>query len=59
MKEPAGFEPGPGPVPQPTEAHPENVRAQADPVGYARVAAMRDEVVWERLSETTPPVEVD
>ncbi len=48
-----------GPVPQPTRPHPENVRARFDPEGYARLAAVPDQVVWDRFSETEPPVAVD
>lgn len=59
MKEPAPFERPDDPVAQPAAAHPENVRAERDPEGYARIAQLDDGFVWERLSETTPPVAVD
>lgn len=59
LKDPAGFERPADAVPQPTEPHPENIRAERDPEGYAKVAALPDAFVWERLSETTPPVKVD
>jgi catechol 2,3-dioxygenase-like lactoylglutathione lyase family enzyme len=59
LREPAAFERPTEAVAQPTEPHPENVRAQHNPERYAAMAAMSDEVVWERLSETTPPVQVD
>ncbi len=59
LKAPASFDRPGQPVPQPIEPHPENVRAQRFPVRQARQAAVRDEVVWERMSETTPPVAVD
>lgn len=59
MKNPAMFERPGEPIAQPTEPHPENARAASDPEGYARVAALPDDFVWEKLSETTPPVQVD
>ena len=46
-------------MPQPAEAHPENVRAQRNPERFARMAALPDEWVWDNLSVTDPPVEVD
>jgi len=59
MKNPAPFERPAEPVPQPTEPHPENVRAQRDPDGYAMVAAIPDQVVWDKFSVTDPPVAID
>lgn len=59
MKDPPAFERPAEPVPQPSEPHPDNARAAADPIGYARMAAMPDEVVWKKASETTPPVDID
>ena len=59
MKHPAPYESTGEPVPQPTEPHPENVRAQRDPEGYAMIAGIPDQVVWDKFSETTPPVQVD
>lgn len=59
MISPAPFERPSTPVPQPTEPHPENVRAQRNPEEHARRVGVPDEVVWERFSETTPPVQVD
>ena len=59
LKNPAPFERPDDPVAQPTTPHPENVRAQRNPERYAAVAALPDDVVWERFSETTPPVDVD
>lgn len=59
MKNPAPFDRPTEPVPQPTQPHPENARAQHDPERYARSAAIPDEVMWERASETTPPVSVN
>lgn len=59
LKHPAPFERPTEPVPQPTEPHPDNVRAQRNPAAYARIAALSDQYVWERLSETEPPVRVD
>ena len=59
MKTPAPFVRPPAPVPQPTEPHPDNVRAQIHPRRTAQLAAVPDEVVWSRFSETTPPVDVD
>ena len=56
MKSPASYERPADPVPQPTEPHPLNQRARHGPVGYERLAAMDDAIVWDRLSETTPPV---
>jgi len=58
LKNPVAYQRPADPVAQPTEPHPENVRAQLDPEGYATVAGLPDEFVWERLSETTPPVDV-
>ncbi len=58
MKNPAPYTRPDEPVPQPTEAHPENIRAARDPEGHARAAAIPDQVMWERFSETTPPVDV-
>lgn len=59
MLSPAVFVSDGTPVTQPTEAHPENERAKADPDGYAFVAGLPDEVIWESASETEPPVQVD
>ena len=59
MKNPAAFTRPTEPVPQPTEFHPENVRAQRHPERQARAAALTDEFVWENFSETEPPVQVD
>ena len=55
LKHPAPFVRPTDAVAQPAEPHPDNVRAAGDPEGYARLAAMPDDVVWERFSETTPP----
>lgn len=59
LKAPAPFEVGSEPVPQPAEPHPDQHRAQHDPALMARAASIPDEVVWEKFSETTPPVEID
>ena len=59
MKNPAPFARPVEPVPQPTQAHPDNARARHDPDGHARVASIPDEAMWERASETTPPVRVN
>ncbi|MDJ0768960.1 MAG: VOC family protein [Ilumatobacter sp.] len=59
LKHPGPFERPAARVPQPTEPHPESVRAQRDPRRHAAVMGMPDDVVWERFSETTPPVEPD
>lgn len=59
LKEPSPFDQPAEPVAQPSDAHPENVRAQRDPEGYARMAALPDQFVWDRLSEADPPVNVD
>ncbi len=59
LKNPAAHESAGGTVAQPTEPHPENVRAQRNPELYARIAGLPDEFVWEKLSETEPPVHVD
>ena len=59
FKKPADFHRPDDPVAQPTEAHPENIRAERDPEGYARLAALPDQFVWDRLSEPEPPVAVD
>ncbi len=59
LKQPAAFERPTEPVAQPTAPHPDNVRAQRFPERTARTAAIPDEVVWERFSVTTPPVDVD
>lgn len=58
LKDPAPFERPADPVAQPAVAHPLNVRAERDPDGYTRWAGMADDFVWDRLSETTPPVDV-
>ncbi len=58
MKNPAPFERPAEPVPQPTEPHPENARAQHDPERYAHAASIPDDVIWRTASETTPPVSV-
>lgn len=44
------------PVAQPTEPHPENVRAQRNPDRQARLSALTDDFVWQNFSETEPPV---
>ncbi|MEM7337132.1 MAG: VOC family protein [Actinomycetota bacterium] len=59
MVEPEPFERPAEPVAQPTEPHPENVRAQRFPERHAKMAALSDEFVWDRLSETEPPVAID
>ena len=59
LREPAGFDRPAESVPQPPEPHPENVRARLSGEGYARVMALPDDFVWERLSVTVPPVTVD
>lgn len=59
LKNPAGYERPDEPVAQPTEPHPDNVRAQLSGERYAQIAALPDNFVWERLSENTPPVQVD
>lgn len=59
LQHPAPFERPSDPVPQPKAPHPDNVRAERDPEGMARIAAIPDQVMWERASETTPPVQVD
>jgi len=58
LKNPAGFERPAQPVPQPTKPHPENIRAARNPERYAKMAALPDQVVWDKLSEPVPPVEV-
>jgi catechol 2,3-dioxygenase-like lactoylglutathione lyase family enzyme len=55
---PAPFEPGPTPVAQPTQPHPDNVRAERHPDRIARLMALDDQLVWDRFSETTPPAEI-
>ncbi|MEL7156911.1 MAG: VOC family protein [Actinomycetota bacterium] len=59
MKEPAPYERPAEPVSQPEQPHPDNVRAERFPDRQARQAALPDDLVWERFSETTPPVQVD
>ncbi len=59
LKHPEPFTRPAEPVAQPAEPHPENVRAQQNPERYAVIASLPDDVVWDKLSETTPPVEVD
>ena len=58
LKNPAPFDRPGEPVAQPTVAHPDNVRAQRHPERHAAVMNLPDDVVWDRFSETTPPVEV-
>lgn len=57
LREPDEVPPGSGTVPQPAAAHPDNVRAQRHPDQIGRLMAIPDETVWERFSETTPPVD--
>ncbi len=59
LRHPEPFEPAAEPVAQPTGPHRENVRAQRSPERHASVMALPDDVVWQRFSETTPPVSVD
>lgn len=59
LKEPAAFEPTTQPVPQPSRPHPTSVRAEQHPERNARMMAISDEEVWERMSETTPPVQLE
>lgn len=56
FKAPAAYERPTEPVAQPAEPHPDNARAAHDPELWAKITAMPDEFVWERFSETTPPV---
>lgn len=58
LKNPAAYDRPQEPVAQPAMAHPENIRAERDPDGYARAAGLPDDFVWDKLSETTPPVAV-
>lgn len=58
LKKPADFVRPAEPVAQPTEPHPDSVRAARNPARVARIAALDDDFVWEHLSETTPPVRV-
>ena len=59
MTNPATFDRPAHAVAQPTEPHPENVRAARHPERYGRVIGLDDSFVWAQLSETTPPVQVD
>lgn len=59
MISPPGYDRPAEPVPQPTQAHPDNIRAERNPEGYAQIAALPDDFIWERLSITDPPVKVD
>ncbi len=56
LKNPESYERPATAVPQPSEPHPENARAALNPEKYAAIAGLPDELVWEKLSETTPPV---
>lgn len=56
LKNPAGFDRPPSPVAQPVQPHPDNERAAQFPQRQALAFAMPDAVVWEKFSETTPPV---
>lgn len=58
LKSPAPFARPAEPVPQPP-VDASNVLAQRDLEVFEMVRAMPDDVVWDRFSETTPPVEVD
>ncbi|MEM7322314.1 MAG: VOC family protein, partial [Actinomycetota bacterium] len=49
MKEPVPYQRPTDPVPQPPEPHPENVRAERNPEIQAKVAAIPDQVVWDRF----------
>ncbi len=46
-------------VPRPSEPHPDNLRAARHPERQRLTFAMPDAVVWEKFSETTPPLAVD
>lgn len=59
LKSPAPFAKPAEAITQPTEPHPDNARAKQNPERYAKMAALPDSFVWEKLSETTPPVDVD
>lgn len=56
LKQPADHACPTDPVPNPTEFRPDNERAKHNPNGLARAYAMDDDEVWERFSETKPPV---
>ncbi len=59
MKNPEPFRRPTDAVAQPTEPHPDNVRAQRQPARHAKTMALPDDVVWSSFSETTPPVDVE
>ncbi|MEM7288657.1 MAG: VOC family protein [Actinomycetota bacterium] len=59
LKNPAAYTRPAEPVAQPVDPHPENVRAQRDPERWSRMAGIPDQWVWDNLSVTDPPVEVD
>lgn len=59
LKRPTVLERLDAPVPQPIEPHPTSVQSDLDPRRAAARAAYTDDEVWERFSETTPPVVVD
>lgn len=56
LKNPASFERPADPVAQPVEAHADNERSAQFPKRQALMFGMPDQVVWEKFSETTPPV---
>lgn len=59
MKNPEPFTRPAEAVAQPTEIHANDIRAQLDPEGWAKIVAVPDDVIWEHVSYTTPPVAVD
>lgn len=56
LMQPAPYDSPSEPVAQPALPHPDNERARRDPEKYAALAGLPDQIVWDKLSETTPPV---
>ncbi len=59
LKNPARFRRPADPVPQPSEPYPDNARSAQYPERQRLIAAMSGAAVWEKFSETAPPVNVE
>ena len=58
LKEPADFHSDESPLPNP-EYDPSKPHMQYPPGVLEKMMAVPDEVVWEKFSETSPPVDID
>ncbi len=59
MKHPAPYRRPDEPVPQPANPFPGNARAEKGGPRYAQVMALSDAFVWDQLSVTDPPIQID